>query len=272
MAEFARLASRYSHRPEYPRQMVDHINSLLSPIPARYPAVDIGAGTGLFTRPLARFLRPNRAVIGIEPSAEMRRSAEDHPERLKNVRYIPGRAENFGYGSKSVALVTAACAAHRFDRHTFLAETHKVLVPRGCLAIVEYRWGDIRNSVGDDIYSLLERLVDGYDRRAHSNSAGEYELFDAADAISSARLFTDVHQSTFHWTVQRRPDEVVCAAMALTPSLKAEAKIGRETFLHALEEIVTRHSGSDGTVELNYIGYGTFAFKQSDEARDSPFH
>ncbi|MGX9147699.1 class I SAM-dependent methyltransferase [Mesorhizobium sp. 128a] len=268
MAEFARLASRYSDRPEYPKQMVDHINSLMSLVPVRYPAVDIGAGTGLFTRPLARFLEPSRAVIGIEPSAEMRRAAEDHPEELENVRYIAGFAEEVGYASRSVALVAAACAAHRFDKHTFLAESHRVLVPHGCLAIVEYRWGDTQNSVGDDIYSLLEQLVDGYDRRAHSNGAGEYELFDAADAISSARLFTNVHQRTFNWTVQRRADEVVCAAMALTPSLKAEAKIGRETFLHALEETAARHSGSDGTVQLNYIGYGTFAFKQSGEARD----
>ncbi|MFD2053680.1 class I SAM-dependent methyltransferase [Mesorhizobium calcicola] len=268
IAEFARLASRYSDRPEYPKQMVDHINSLLSLVPVGYPAVDIGAGTGLFTRPLARSLNPSRSVIGIEPSAEMRRAAEDHPEKLENVRYITGFAEEVGYASRSVALVAAACAAHRFDKHTFLAESHRILVPHGCLAIVEYRWGDTQNNVGDEIYSLLERLVDGYDRRAHSNSAGEYELFDAADAISSARLFTNVHQRAFNWTVQRRTEEVISAAMALTPSLKAEAKIGRETLWQALEEVIARHSSSADTVELNYVGHGTFALKRASEARD----
>lgn len=248
--------------------MVDHINSLMSRVPVRYPAVDIGAGTGLFTRPLARFLEPSRAVIGMEPSAEMRRAAKDHPEELENVRYIAGFAEEVGYASRSVALVAAACAAHRFDKHTFLAESHRILVPHGCLAIVEYRWGDTQNSVGDEIYSLLERLVDGYDRRAHSNSAGEYEMFDAADAISSAGLFTNVHQRIFTWTVQRQTEQVVSAAMALTPSLKAEAKIGREPFLQALGEIVARHSSSAGNVELNYVGHGTFALERASGARD----
>lgn len=255
------MASRYSDRPEYPREMVDYISSLLSLIPTRYPAVDIGAGTGLFTRPLARSLNPSRIVIGIEPSAEMRRAAEDHPEKLNNVRYISGFAEKVCYPSRSIALVAAACAAHRFDKHTFLTESHRVLVPDGCLTIVEYRWRDTKNSIGDEIYSLLERLVDGYDRRAHSNRSGEYELFNADDAISSSGLFSNVHNRIFTWTVQRRMEEVFAAVMALTPSLKAEAKIGREKFVQELKEVIARHSSPAGSVELKYVGYGTFAIK-----------
>lgn len=47
-------------------------------------------------------------------------------------------AEELPFTDSSVDLVTAMSAFHWFDRPRFLQEAHRVLKPRGCLALLNY--------------------------------------------------------------------------------------------------------------------------------------
>ncbi|MCW1412998.1 class I SAM-dependent methyltransferase [Rhizobium sp. 1AS11] len=263
ISEFAILANRYESRPEYPAAMVDHISTLIADLDPNLPAVDVGAGTGLFTRPLARGLVPRRHVIGLEPNPEMRRVAQELSVGFGNIRFLDGVAEQLPFSSGSTALVAAACAAHRFDRFAFFLESFRVLAPRGWLALVEYRWGDSSGGIGGEIYSLLEALVPGFRRNAHSNSAGRYEVFEPIAEIRQSGLFRDVHGSAFTWSVMKTPVQVLDSVMALTPSLKAEAAIGEEEFATRVSRIVEKHIKKTGLVELPYLGLGCFASKET---------
>ncbi|XP_049450603.1 putative methyltransferase DDB_G0268948 isoform X4 [Epinephelus fuscoguttatus] len=97
-------------------------------------AVDLGCGTGQN----ARLLAPHfQQVVGIDVSEcqlEEARAVPGYP----NITYRQGVAEELPFPDGSVDLLTAASAAHWFDRLRFLAEASRVLKPRGCLALLGF--------------------------------------------------------------------------------------------------------------------------------------
>ena len=80
---FQTVSNRYAEfRPRYPDGIVRTIAGRLATIPAPsdYPVLDVGSGTGIFTRQIAAALPSHIPVIGIEPSSKMREQAALRPE------------------------------------------------------------------------------------------------------------------------------------------------------------------------------------------------
>lgn len=97
-------------------------------------AVDLGCGTGQNSRLLARHFKE---VVGIDISncqLEEARAVPGYP----NITYREGSAEELPLPDESVDLLTAAVAAHWFDRSRFLAEASRVLKPGGCMALLGF--------------------------------------------------------------------------------------------------------------------------------------
>lgn len=116
------------HRPSYPAALIDALASLA---PARTVAWDCATGNGQAAVLLAeRFER----VIATDASAAQLAHATPHPR----VEYRVARAEDSSLAPNSVALVSAAAAAHWFDHARFHAEVDRVLVPGGVLAVWTY--------------------------------------------------------------------------------------------------------------------------------------
>src|SRR5262249_21789515 len=141
---------------------------------------DVGCGTGIFTRLLAAELPGAFSVTGVEPGADMRATAAARAGDSARLRFIAGKAEALPIEPKSAVLVTAATAAHWFDRPRFYAEVARVLAPSGALAIVqnERRWWDSPGLA--DYESLLESLVPNYRRGMHPNAHDGYGVADYA--------------------------------------------------------------------------------------------
>ena len=99
---------------------------------------DVAFGTGLFTRLL---LENGNRVIGVEPNAEMRRTGEQYLAAFPNFTSVNGTAEATTLGAHSLDFVTAAQAAHWFDRDKSLAEFQRILKPGGYLVLL---WNDRR--------------------------------------------------------------------------------------------------------------------------------
>jgi SAM-dependent methyltransferase len=120
---FARGAEAYElGRPGYPAEALEALR--LSP---DLTVLDLAAGTGKLTRPLAA---SGARVIAVEPVAEMRAALPPSVEALD------GTAESIPLGDGSVDLVTVAQAFHWFDGDAALAEIHRVLRPGGRLALL----------------------------------------------------------------------------------------------------------------------------------------
>uniref|UniRef100_A0A1A8LEQ4 Methyltransferase type 11 domain-containing protein n=1 Tax=Nothobranchius pienaari TaxID=704102 RepID=A0A1A8LEQ4_9TELE len=97
-------------------------------------AVDVGCGSGQGTLLLAKHFT---SVVGTDVSPAQIEMALQHAKQ-PNVTYRLCAAEELPFADSSADLVAAMSAFHWFDRPRFLLETHRVLKPRGCLALVNY--------------------------------------------------------------------------------------------------------------------------------------
>lgn len=123
---FGRAAAEYGRaRPTYPGEAVDWL------LPAGAGTVlDLGAGTGKFTRAL---FERGLETIAVEPSPEMLKTLS---AQLPGVRALAGTAEQIPLPDASVDLVTVAQAWHWVDESRALPEAARVLRPGGTLGLI----------------------------------------------------------------------------------------------------------------------------------------
>lgn len=123
---FGAAADAYEHgRPGYPSSVADW----LLPDGARL-VVDVGAGTGKFTRTLVDHADE---VVAVEPDAAMRARLQT---ALPDVRALDGTGESIPLDDGTVDAVTFAQAWHWVDPAQGAAEVARVLRPGGVLGLV----------------------------------------------------------------------------------------------------------------------------------------
>jgi|SRR6185437_1160080 ubiquinone/menaquinone biosynthesis C-methylase UbiE len=134
-----RFSSRVEYyvrfRPTYPQEVINVLRDECDLRPDHLIA-DIASGTGLFTRLL---LENGNRVLGVEPNADMRSAGEEYLAKFPNFSSVVGAAEATSLPDRSLDFVTAAQAAHWFDRDKALAEFQRVLKPGGYLVLL---WND----------------------------------------------------------------------------------------------------------------------------------
>ncbi|MCD0481265.1 class I SAM-dependent methyltransferase [Streptacidiphilus sp. ASG 303] len=135
---YQRAADAYERsRPSYPLPALRGLADAVGLEPGR-TVVDLGAGTGKFTRLLAL---TGARVVALEPVAAMRGRLA---ELLPGVEVGSGTAEATGLPDASADVVVAAQAWHWFRQEEALAEVERVLRPGGSLALV---WNTFDDSV-----------------------------------------------------------------------------------------------------------------------------
>jgi SAM-dependent methyltransferase len=126
---FDSLAGDYAqYRPGYAPSIVPALLALTRRPPSELDAVDIGAGTGLWTRMLAA--HNLRSITAIEPSDEMRRhgllTSQEH-----NIVWRRGTAEETDLPARAYDLVSMASSFHWTDFDQACAEFQRILRPGG---------------------------------------------------------------------------------------------------------------------------------------------
>jgi ubiquinone/menaquinone biosynthesis C-methylase UbiE len=127
-----RVENYIRYRPSYPLEVLQTLKLECGLAPAHVIA-DIASGTGIWTRLL---LENGNMVFGIEPNADMRQAGEQLLAAFSKFRNIPGTAEATTLPDHNVDFVTAAQAAHWFDRERARREFARILKPQGWLALV----------------------------------------------------------------------------------------------------------------------------------------
>jgi SAM-dependent methyltransferase len=94
---------------------------------------DVASGTGIWTRVL---LQNGNRVFGVEPNADMRQAGERVLAEFPKFTSMSGTSEATGLGDASVDFVTAAQAAHWFDRPRSRREFARILKPCGWLVLL----------------------------------------------------------------------------------------------------------------------------------------
>ncbi len=98
--------------------------------------LDLGCGNGLLTAELARAVGPTGRVIGVDPSADMRRSASERCKEFDWVEIVEGADSHLPVEDGSIdKVVSVQVFEYLDDIPGAVAQVHKALGPRGRLVI-----------------------------------------------------------------------------------------------------------------------------------------
>lgn len=127
--DFTGLAGDYSqNRPDYSASVLSALLGLLDKPVSEVDFVDVGAGTGIWTRMVES--RGVRSAHAVEPNDDMReRGRADNAGA--SILWRAGNAENTGLESASCDWLTMASSFHWADFDRATGEFHRVLRPGG---------------------------------------------------------------------------------------------------------------------------------------------
>ena len=127
--DYTGLASDYSqHRPDYCPSVLDALLGLLNKPVADVDFVDVGAGTGIWTRMVYR--KGLKSVTAIEPNDDMRAGGIADSANT-TIRWLTGHAERTGAPEGSSDWLTMASSFHWANFDAATREFHRVLRPQG---------------------------------------------------------------------------------------------------------------------------------------------
>lgn len=214
-------------RPGYPLAAVDALASAVHR-PVRDVA-DIGAGTGKFSRAVARAM-PGVNVLPIEPSAQMRASF------VGPMLPLDGTSENTGLCDRSVDLVVWAQSFHWVDPQASGLEARRVLRAGGAAAV---------------LFNQLDVGVPWVHRLSRIMRSGDVHRRDRAPALPG---FVSESVLEFTWHQNLSTDQVMALARTRASYLRS-GEASRQKMQDNLDWYLHQHLGySPGaTVVLPYM-------------------
>lgn len=146
----AKLYSKY--RPNYSTNYYQFIENSLN-VNSDSVIADIGAGTGIHTKGLAKIAKK---IYAIEPNPQMLNECMFQLEKYSNVSGINSSAEAIKLPNDSVDYITVAQAFHLFDRKKCLSEFYRIIRPNGLLILV---WNSKEHN---DLFFENEKIIKKY--------------------------------------------------------------------------------------------------------------
>jgi SAM-dependent methyltransferase len=243
----ARVGNYVLYRPGYP----DDVLALLRwecGLRREDHLADIASGTGIFTRLL---LENGNRVFGVEPNPEMRKAGEEFLRDYSSFVSVDGRAEATTLPDGSVDGVTAAQAAHWFDREKTRREFLRILKPGGWVALL---WNERRTDSTAFLREYEELLLaygtDYRDVRHEHTTAAIQDFF--APSPFQARTFS-YRQELDYFALEGR-----LLSSSYTPE---PGDPSYEPMLRELRHVFDSHATND-RVSLEYdtrVFYGRLA-------------
>jgi ubiquinone/menaquinone biosynthesis C-methylase UbiE len=180
----SRVENYIRYRPGYPVAVIDLLRNKCGLSSASVVA-DVASGTGIFSRML---LEGGNPVFGVEPNAEMRKAGETFLRAYPNFTSVEGTAEATTLADRSVDLVTAAQAAHWFDRPKTRHELVRILKPSGWTVLL---WNERRidsTPILREFEQLLLRYGTDYQSVRHERTTQAIETFFAPSRFQAHKF------------------------------------------------------------------------------------
>jgi SAM-dependent methyltransferase len=228
---FGSIAEDYDGlRPQAPQEAV----GWLVP-PGCEVAVDVGAGTGLFTRTLV-----DRAaqVIAVEPDARMRKVLM---ERSPGVRALEGRGESIPLADAAADAVFVSSAWHWMDHDRTIPEIGRVLRDGGRLGLI---WTSRDREV--DWVRDLGRLPSQDLEEVQSAARFQQRLhFD----LPEPQIFHNIAREVFRFERTMTVEDAVAMLGTYSRAIIASPDDRAQTFADARAALDARFPGAD-TVDI----------------------
>jgi len=233
---FQKEAERYQRgRPDYPAEVATWLREAIRLDPGK-TAVDLGAGTGRFTRWVAA---TGAGVIAVEPVEAMREQLSQLG--LVGVTVEAGSADAIPLPEASVDTVVCAQAFHWFSTDSAVEEIHRVLKPGGVFGLI---WNVRDESV--PWVAELTRLIAPYEGDAPRFASGEWrKCFPAVG-------FGPLQQTAFDHS-HRGPAEQVIVDRTLSVSFIASlSDEEKQEVTRNLHDLIARTPELTGKAEVTF--------------------
>jgi SAM-dependent methyltransferase len=233
----SRVDNYVRYRPGYPPEVLELLKNECGLTPHAVIA-DIASGTGIFTRMLVE--NGNR-VFGVEPNDEMRRAGERYLGNDSSFTSVAGTAEATTLAEHSVAMVTAAQAAHWFDREKARREFIRILKPAGWTVLL---WNERRTDSTPFLRAYEHLLLSygtDYQEVRHERTTGEIARFFGPSDFRSRTL--EMHQEVDYAGLEGR---LLSSSYTPLPDDKSY-----QPMLGELRRIFDAHQANGG-VSLDY--------------------
>ncbi|NJB68377.1 ubiquinone/menaquinone biosynthesis C-methylase UbiE [Desulfobaculum xiamenense] len=241
--DFTALAQNYSaFRPRYADIIVDTVFGLQNRPAREIDVVDVGAGTGIWTRMMAQ--KGPASIRAVEPNDEMRRMGVADSSALP-IQWCKGNAENTGLETDSCDILSMASSFHWADFDSAVKEFDRVLRPGGIFLALwnprEIKAGSIFDEIEHKIYELNPAIK----RRSSGNSTFTDGLFAS---LTQCGLFRDVlYMESFHKEM-RSVDAYIGAWRSVND---VRSQLGEEKFEEFLAFVEQRLDGMN-ELEVEY--------------------
>ncbi len=225
---FGSIAEDYNElRPQPPRNAVDWLVP-----PGCEVAVDVGAGTGLFTRTL---LGRVREVIAVEPDSRMR---EVLTARSPGVRVVEGQGESIPLPDAAADAMFVSSAWHWMDPERAIPEIGRVLRDGGRLGLV---WTSRDREVDwvrelDVLGGRVPRQADRFRRRLDF-------------ALPEPQIFHKIARETFKFSRAMTVDNVVAMLGTYSRAIIAPPDDRAQALADARAVLDARFPGAD-TIDI----------------------
>src|SRR5437868_1123344 len=190
----SRVENYVRYRPGYPPAVIDLLKNECA-LTRDAVIADVASGTGIFTRML---LENGNRVFGVEPNAAMRKAGEQFLSAYPRFTSIVGTAEATTLDDHSIDFVTAAQAAHWFDRGKTRPEFVRILKPGGLIVLLWNERCIDSTPFLRDYEQLLLAYGSDYQNVRHERTVAEIETFFRP---SQFQLRTFEHQQEFDYRV-----------------------------------------------------------------------
>ncbi len=238
---FARVPELYDRaRPLYPDAIFDDIVSL-GRVPGTGRVLEIGAGTGQATLPLAeRGFQVVGVELGAAPAALARRKLAAFP----NASMVNEPFESWE-ADRVFDAVVAFTAFHWIDPEARFAKSAAVLRPGGALAVVQPH-----TVLNDDPFWIesqedYDAVVPSPDNRPPKRAD---EIEDLSAEIEASGVFRNVAARRYLWETQYTADEYAALISTYSPNLDLD-----EPTRAQLVERIRRRIERQGSVKTTYL-------------------
>jgi SAM-dependent methyltransferase len=231
LGDFTGLAADYTrYRQGYAPGVLRAVLGLVEKPARDIVAVDVGAGTGIWSRMMAQ--AGLARVTAIEPNADMRGQGAAHPDNGA-IGWREGSGDATGLDDASADLLTMASSFHWVDFDKGTAEFARVLRPGGRFCALWNPRLVEANALTADIEAELDRRLGGQPRVSSGRSGITATL---SERLWAHTLFDDIVYLEGRHTVQLSHEAYMGAWRSVNDVRAKLGEAGFVAFLGWVEE------------------------------------
>lgn len=221
---FSTQAGTYTQgRPDYPGELSHWLKHTLG-IDAQSSVVDLGAGTGKFTRLLVPL---TDHLTAVEPVKAMRL---EFTKGLPDTTIVHGTADSMPFADGIADVLLCAQAFHWFANEQALAEIHRVLKPEGRLGLV---WNVRDESV--DWVAEITRIITPYEGDTPRFHTGQWRR------PFSGPYFAQPELTCFNYSHRGSPETVIMNRFLSVSFIAALPEAEKAEVTRQLRELIQTH-------------------------------